>query len=672
VKEREYDMIQKIICGTPIRTDAVIIETETVTKLTLLDLNQENLHISYQLDEEDVIYGLGEAVRGINKRGWIYESNCTDNPNHREDTHSLYGAHNFILVDGKERFGLFVDYAGKVTFDLGYHRENEAVITVEDWNFTVYVITGESCLEIIKQFRHMIGQSYVPPKWAFGYGQSRWSYMNADEVREVAARHREALVPLDSIYLDIDYMEDYKDFTVNEERFPDFPAFVEEMKQQGIHLVPIIDAGVKIEMGYPVYEEGVTHGYFCKKADGTDFVAGVWPGRVHFPDVLNQEARRWFGMKYQYLLDQGIEGFWNDMNEPAMFYSEDHLKQVFQEIDQYKEKELDLSSYFEFVDLVSHINNNANDYRSFYHNMDGMKYRHDKVHNLYGYFMTRSAAEAFEEINPDKRILLFSRASYIGMHRYGGIWTGDNMSWWSHLLLSIKMLPSLNMCGFLYSGCDLGGFGSDTTQDLMLRWLAVGIFMPLMRNHSALGTRRQEFYQFERTDAFVRMIGLRYALLPYLYSEFMKAVFEDGMLFLPLAFAYPSDARAKRIEDQVMVGESIMIAPVYEQNARGRYIYLPEDMKLIRFHSARQYEEEIYEAGDHYIEIGLDEVVIFLRKEHLLPIGDAVECVDQITTDHLRLISYGTGVVEYKLYDDDGATKQFGSYQTLKADTLES
>ena len=186
------------------------------------------------------------------------------------------------------------------------------------------------------QFRQLVGRSYIPPKWAFGATQSRWSYMNEDEVREVVANYRTNNMPLDAVVLDIDYMERYKDFTVDEQRFPHFADFAAEMKAQGIRLVPIIDAGVKIEDGYDVYEEGVKNGYFCTNQDGTPFVAGVWPGRVHFPDMLNPEARAWFGSKYKFLLNQGIEGFWNDMNEPAIFYSEETLKKTFAKIDEYR------------------------------------------------------------------------------------------------------------------------------------------------------------------------------------------------------------------------------------------------------------------------------------------------------------------------------------------------
>lgn len=658
-------MIIKCIYGNPIITDAVVKKVPECEKITFLHSNSESCSFSYTMGADDIVYGLGENVRGINKRGWIYASKCSDDPNHREDTHSLYGAHNFILIDGKERFGVFFDYPGIMTYDIGYTKENELLVKVADWNLVVYVITGESCLDIIAQFRELTGRSYVPPRWAFGFGQSRWSYENEDAVREVVRQHRENHVPLDSVYLDIDYMERYKDFTVDSGRFPDFKNFVQEMKEQGIHLVPIIDAGVKIEEGYPVYEEGVKNGYFCKKADGTDFVAGVWPGRCHFPDMLNRDAREWFGTQYQFLLDQGIEGFWNDMNEPAIFYSADRLKEVFAKILDYQKQNLDIQSFFSFQGLVGGINNNLEDYKCFYHNMDGVQVRHDYVHNLYGYNMTRAAAEAFTKLRENQRILLFSRASYIGMHRYGGIWTGDNQSWWSHLLLSIKMMPSLNMCGFLFAGCDLGGFGSDTTQDLVLRWLAFGIFTPLMRNHSAQGTRRQEFYQFERIDAFRNIIGLRYALLPYLYSEFMKAVHNNGMMFLPLAFAYPEDERAKRVEDQLLVGESIMIAPVYEQNARGRYVYLPEDMVLLRFHSAKEYTQEVMTAGDHFIEVALDEVILFLRKGHMLPLAKEAQCVEQVSTNELTLLCFGKKQVSYELYEDDGVSMEPGTLRTL-------
>ena len=651
-------MIRKYRIGDPIPTDSVVEEIEiSQDNIPYFDRDDSAKELSLLLDKDDKVFGLGETVRGMNKRGWLYISNNSDDPNHTENKHSLYASQNFFVVFSKERlFGVYVDTPGKVSFDVGYTKLDRLVISFEDFDADIYIVEGESVTDIVSQFRHIIGRSYIPPRWAFGFGQSRWSYMTADEVREVADRYEEAGIPLDMIYLDIDYMERYKDFTVDEDSFPEFPKFVEEMKSRGIHLVPIIDAGVKVEEGYDVYEEGVEKGYFVKKENGENLVAAVWPGRVHFPDFLNDEARAWFGNKYKVLLDQGIDGFWNDMNEPAIFYTEDHLKEVFDEIENYKGKNLDIQSFFGFKALVGSIDNYPEDYKRFYHEYKGRKIRHDKVHNLFGYNMTRAAGEAFERLSPDKRILMFSRSSYIGMHRYGGIWHGDNHSWWSHLLLNIQQMPAVNMCGFLYTGADIGGFGSDTTEDLLLRWTAFGLFTPLFRNHSAMGTRRQELYRFEKVDVFRNFVKLRYALIPYLYSEFMKAVTNDRMLFKPLCFEY-DDERSAQVEDQLLLGESIMLAPVYTQNAEGRYVYLPEDMKLVRFRAFEDYDEEVMSAGEHYVSAGLDEILVFIRKGKVLPLTDPRYGMERVKTTNLKYICYDAEPDSYELYTDDGESR---------------
>ena len=654
-------MIRRYRFGNPLNTEAVVeefpVEKGDIPRVEV----KEGEKISFAMTKNAPVYGLGEQVRGINKRGWIYISNCTDDPNHREDTRSLYAAHNFLVFAEEEPFGIFLDNPGKVTFDIGYTQQDTAVITAESWDMDVYFVGGEDLKDVVRQFRHMIGRSYIPPKWAFGFGQSRWGYKSEDDVREVERRYRELGIPLDSIYLDIDYMERFKDFTLNNETFPNFPEFVKEMREKHIHLVPIIDAGVKIEEGYPVYEEGVENGYFCKDEDGKEFVAAVWPGRVHFPDMLNPEARRWFGLKYKFLLDQGIDGFWNDMNEPSIFYSEKRLEKVFEELESFRGKNQDLMTHFRFKGLVMELANNPEDYRSFYHNFngEGKPVRHDKVHNLYGYNMTRAAGEAFEELEPDRRILMFSRSSYIGMHRYGGIWQGDNLSWWSHLLLNIKMMPSLNMCGFLYTGADLCGFGADTTEDLALRWMQFGVFTPLMRNHAALGTREQELYQFSNREACGKMVKIRYSLLPYLYSEYMKAALRDEMMFRPLAFDYPDDPYADQIEDQLMVGDSIMIAPVHEQNATGRYVYLPEDMMLVSMRSPEDYSVQVVEKGHHYVPVAMDELIFFILKNHVIPVEKSAKSVEEMDFEHLSLLGYVTDKAVYELYDDDGNSKDY-------------
>lgn len=662
-------MVKKYVFGTPFETEAVTEHIAAETPDSGVGIGevstQEGFCLRCKMEDSDIVYGLGEANRGINKRGYLYVSDCTDDPDHSEDKVSFYGAHNFIIISGKSHVGMFFDYPAALRFDIGYTRQDTLTVSCGYADLYLYVITGDSAYDVVKQFRKIIGKSYIPPKYAFGYGQSRWGYKTAEDVRAVADGYRRNNVPIDMIYLDIDYMQDYKDFTVNPERFPDFSDFVKEMRAQHIHLIPIIDAGVKIEPGYDVYEEGVEKGYFCKREDGSDFVAAVWPGWTHFPDVLNAEARAWFGNKYERLISQGIDGFWNDMNEPAMFYTPEGVESVNEAVSEYARflSEEDVSGLYE-EDLMNTANalpgkvrerlgnlqNNGEDYKRFYHNVDGRRVRHDLVHNLFGCNMTRAAGEAFERIAPGKRILMFSRSSYIGMHRYGGIWTGDNKSWWSHLLLNLKMMPSLNMCGFLYTGADIGGFGADTTRDLLLRWLALGVFTPLMRNHAALGTREQECYQFEGIEDFAHVIGVRYRLIPYLYSEYMKAVNRDEMYFRPLGFEYPEDRIAIRTEDQLMLGNELMIAPVYTQNAEGRTVYLPEEMKFVKFMPDGSLYEEILEKGVHYVEIALNEVPLFIRKGRCIPVAAAAQSVDAIDERTIKMAGYEGA--EYEMFTE--------------------
>lgn len=620
--------------------------------------SEKKFTLTYQMSKEDKVYGLGEAVRGMNKRGYVYDTFCSDDPVHSEEKTSLYGAHNFILVDGKDRFLLFLDTPEAVKYDIGYTKLDELVITVSE-DVDCYIITGKKLLEIVKEFRELIGRSYIPPRWAFGYQQCRWSYMDEDEVRQVVRGHRDNHIPLDTVYLDIDYMDNYKDFTINHERFPKFEAFVEEMKKENIRLIPIIDAGVKIEKGYDVYEEGVKKNYFCKDEEGKDFVGAVWPGKVHFPDFLNPEARKWFGQKYKILIDKGIEGFWNDMNEPAIFYSEDGLNAAFDYMESQKGENLDINTFFSLKDKISNISNSQEDYKAFYHNTKEGRIRHDKLHNLYGYNMTRAAGEAFEEISPDKRLLMFSRASFVGMHRTAGVWQGDNISWWSHLLLTLKMMPSLNMCGFLYTGSDLGGFGANATEDLVMRWVELAMFTPLMRNHSAMGTRHQEVYQFQNVEGFKNLIGVRYGLLSYIYSEYMKAALNNEMYAKPLAFVYENDKHAQEVEDQLMIGNEIMIAPVYTQNATGRYVYLPEDMMAVKMRSLKEYDCRVLKKGHHYVDIALDEVMFFIRPNTVIPMTLGAESSERIDDTKYKLFGYVKKQADYRLYSDDGVSRDY-------------
>ena len=657
-------MIQRFSFGHPFPTQSVVLslpaESGSVPFLT-----PDGTGWQLTLSEQAAVYGLGEMPRGINKRGWHYITNNTDESRHSEDKLSFYGAHNFLLVrDGSTCFGLFVDFPGKVYYDIGYTRHDLFSFHTETPDYDLYLLSGGNENAVCKEFRTLIGRSYIPPKWAFGLAQSRWGYKTEEDVREVARQYKEHDLPLDMICMDIEYMQDYADFTVNKERFPDLTKLSADLKAQGIRLVPIIDAGVRIDPNDPTCTEGLEKGYFCKKADGTPFVAAVWPGKAYFADFLRPEVREWFGHKYKALTDCGIEGFWNDMNEPSLFYSPERLRAFLNDMAALREKDnIEQEEFFpRVVGGAMGLMNSPADYASFYHEVDGRKVRHDQVHNLYGGSMTRAAGEAFADLRPGQRTLLYSRSSFIGSHRYGGIWLGDNNSSWAQLLANIQMMPSVQMCGFLYSGADLCGFSSDTTPDLALRWLEFGLLTPLMRNHSAVGTRMQEYYRFPEVLPAVRnMIRLRYALLPYLYSEFMKAALENTSYFRPLAFDYPDDPDAREVEDQLLLGEGLMAAPVYVQNAHGRHVYLPEPMKLLRLRAVDDYDEEILPAGHHYIRCALDEVLLFLRPGHIVPVAQPANSTSELDDANLTLWSFlpDGESAEYRMYRDDGVTTEY-------------
>ena len=630
-------MVTQYIYGVPVETFAAVKEVEHGKELPYFSW-EKDMTFTCPLGKEDIVYGLGETMRGINKRGARYISFNYDDSRHRDVMPSMYGSHNFIVVDGEKTFGAFFDTPAKVVFDIDSAGDGLLSVACESSDLRLYIVEGGSAYSVVKEFLGIIGRSFLPPLWAFGYGQSRWGYKTARDISRVAAKHREAGIPLDYICLDIDYMDRYIDFTVHKRRFPKMAAYVKMMLEQGLHLVPIVDAGIKVEPGNAVYEEGVEKGCFCKNQDGRDFQAEVWPGMTHFPDFMRETVRAWFGSQYRFYTELGLEGFWNDMNEPAIFSTESRKKNAPPDAERGDPNQ-----------PGRHIA----DYKDFFHRLDdGRRISNYKVHNVYGAMMTKASGEGLEKLL-DKRYLLFSRSSYIGAHRYGGIWTGDNESSWRMLRQNVYHMPSLNMCGFLYSGADTGGFGGNTSRELLLRWLAFSVFTPLMRNHSAIGTRKQECYRFRGTEDFQSIISLRYRLLPYLYSEYMKAALRQDMLIRPLAFDYPDDEKARRIEDQLMVGEGIMVAPILEKGVKGRIVYLPEPMTEVRY-SGGSFTCMDVGAGERTAMAPLNTVVFYIRRGKLVPVGKAVSNTAEMDLLDVELLGSGTS---YEQYVDDGGAK---------------
>ncbi len=634
-------MISQFVYGHPVETYAVVEDVPVLGHEQLRHFTRKKgspQAFSCPLGEEDIVYGLGETMRGINKRGYRYISFNYDDPIHRDDMPSMYGAHNFLIVDGAEPFGAFFDTPAKVVFDVDSKGDGALTVLCESQDLRLYLVEGKTAYDIARQFLGIIGRSFLPPLWAFGYGQSRWGYKTERDVSRVADKHREAGIPLDYICMDIDYMDRYIDFTVNERRFPDLAGYAARMKERGLRLVPIVDAGIKIEPGNLVYDEGVQKGYFCLNHEGTCYRAEVWPGMTHFPDFLREEVRQWFGDQYKFYTDRGLEGFWNDMNEPAIFSSEYRAQGT--------EPDLDHGD-------PDQPERHTADFKDFFHRLDdGREKSNYEVHNLFGGMMTRASGQGLDRLL-DKRYLLFSRSSYIGAHRFGGIWTGDNASTWEMLRQNVYHMPSLNMCGFLYSGADTGGFGGNAPRELLLRWLAFSAFTPLMRNHTCIHTRHQECYRFRNPEDFKTIVSLRYRLAPYLYSEFMKAALRQDMFIRPLAFDFPEDRKARDIEDQLMVGESVMIAPIVEQGAKGRIVYLPEPMTEVRY-SREGFSCTEADAGEWTVMVPLNQAVFYIRQGKLIPVGGAASCTAELDLSDVELLGSGDACEQYI---DDGFTK---------------
>ncbi|MCR4797554.1 MAG: alpha-glucosidase [Lachnospiraceae bacterium] len=602
---------------------------------------------TWDLDEDDVIYGLGETMGGMDKRGRTFVSYNTDDSHHRPDMPSMYGSHNFFIVEGKSsHFGIFVDSPARVTFSFDDIKKGQVYVLVESPDVAIYTIVEDNAYQITRTFLKMIGPSFAPPLWAFGFGQSRWGYKNKRDINRVIRGYKNANLPLDYVCLDIDYMDRYIDFTVNKKRFPDMASFVEEKKNEGIHLVPIVDAGVKVEPGDQTYDEGVRYNYFCRNEKGKFFKAAVWPGMTHFPDFFRENVRRWFGGRYKALTDLGFEGFWNDMNEPAIFYGENSKQQSFLDM------VLDFFLPSRGEKKEGAKSNAYEEYEHFYHVIGGIEVCHHDVHNLYGAQMMKASGEGLKQLL-DKRYLLFSRSSYIGAHRYGGIWTGDNSSTFFMLRQNLIHMASLNMCGFIYSGADTGGFGGNCTKELLLRWLALSDFTPLMRDHSAIATRKQECYAFGDPEDFRKVLSLRYRLIPYIYSEFMKARANCDMYMMPLSFGYPGDEKARRIEDQLLVGEGVMIAPIMKEGALSRKVYLPEEMMEVRY-NGNGFRQEVCPAGERVVKVPLHEVVFYIRKNKAIVVSNkGVQNTGQLNLYDVVKLGYD---VPYDQYLDDGIT----------------
>lgn len=566
-----------------------------------------------QLDPGDCIYGLGDKTGMLNKRYYEYENWNSDIPDPHEDSFkSLYKSIPFfITLKENGVYGIFYDNTFKSYFNFG--KENECYYTFgsDDGNLDYYFIGGRTMPDIVSGYTSLTGRMPLPQKWTLGYHQSRWGYDSEASFRDLASKFREHRIPCDALHFDIDYMDHYKVFTWNNERFSDPAVLLADLKKQGFKAVTIIDPGVKAEKDYFMYEEGIAGDYFAKAPDGSVYVNAVWPGDAVYPDFGEPDVRKWWGKHLQFYTDLGVGGVWNDMNEPASFNGP-----------------LPDDVLFTDEDAPS---------------------THREIHNVYGHNMARATYEGLKELT-GKRPFVITRACYSGSQKYAVAWTGDNQSLWTHLRMAIPQQCNLGLSGMAFIGTDIGGFGADTTPELLVRWVEVGCFSPLFRNHCANGCMNQEPWLFgdEILSIYRKYVNLRYTLLPYFYDLCHECEQCGLPVIRPLVLHYENDKNVRNLNDEFLVGKNLLVAPVVEQGARKRIVYLPEGVWYDYWTHAR------YEGNQYYLaDAPLDVCPVFVKAGTILPKAPAQMYVGEIEDPALILEVY-PGAGSCRHYQDNG------------------
>jgi alpha-glucosidase len=572
-------------------------------------------------EEGERYFGCGERTSGLEKTGTYQVFWNVDPPlGHTASFNNLYTSIPFVLsIAGGRAYGLLFDNTHRAEFDLANEDPERAYYGAEGGNLVYYVFCGPTPREVLDRYTELTGRTPMPPLWALGNQQSRYSYMDAEEVREVAHGFRERDIPCDVIHLDIHYMDGYRVFTWNEERFPEPEKLISELREQGFRVVTIVDPGVKADVNYPVYVEGRARDLFCKNPDGEEYHNVVWPGLCAFPDFTNPETRDWWGDNHEALLDRGVAGIWCDMNEPSLF--------------------IPLNSTMP-GDVV-HPGGPG-----------GEPKLHAQIHNTYGSLMARAAREGLLKLRPDERPFVITRAGYAGLQRHALQWTGDNSSWWEHLWMSMPQLQNLGLSGVAWAGVDIGGFWGDATGELLARWIEFGIFQPFCRNHTAIGTRRQEPWAFAEpfTSVCRKMLKLRQRLIPYLYTLFEECHESGAPILRPLLFEYPEDETTYTADDEFLLGDALLVAPVTHPGIEHRHVYLPRDTW---FH---YWTGERFDGPAHILaHAPLGEPPLYVKANTAVPMGPEMGHTGERPTDPLTFLLYPTeGAGEAVLYDDAG------------------
>lgn len=570
------------------------------------------------ISADAAVYGLGDKTGFLNKRGYAYTNWCTDDPSpHVDHFTRLYKSINFFMVlSDAGCCGYFADNTYRSRFDFDKEQQGYVYFAHKDGALDYYMLPGKDIKEVLKKYHALTGTSNLQQKWVYGFHQSHWGYRSADEIRSVVDTYRENHIPMDAIHMDIDYMDGYRVFTFHPDNFPDPKGLTEYLASQGVQAVTIIDPGVKEDPGYFMYDEGVAQDHFAKNPDGSIYVGKVWPGAAVFPDFSREETRQWWGEKLKILMDAGVRGIWNDMNEPANFTGP-------------------LPDDVQFRDGD-----------------------HLAMHNVYGHLMAQATYEGLLKVD-GRRPFVLTRACFAGSQRYCSGWTGDNHAMWAHLQMSMAQMMNLGLSGMNLTGADVGGFSADCTPEMLIRWAQLGAVSPFFRNHYSNSARPHEFYAFDQatTDACRKAVQLRYHLLPYIYD----VAHSDLPMVRPLVMEFPEDPNCRSITNQMMLGDKLMAAPILDPGVRARAVYLPAGTWYDYYTGKR------YTGGKQIlVEAPLDRMPLFARAGAAIPVsvGDP-QSTAEITQVVLEVFP-GTG--SFVHYTDDGESMDYrqGGYHALK------
>jgi alpha-glucosidase len=626
-----------------------------------------------RIETSEHFYGFGERTGLLDKLNEVKTNWTTDSLDYGSLTDEMYHAIPFFMALRPQlAYGIFFNTTFWSQFDIGAEQPGVWKMETRGGELDYYIIYGSQPSQILDTYSQLTGKMPMPPKWALGYHQCRWSYESETVVSQLAREFRTRRIPCDVIHLDIDYMDGYRVFTWSPKRFPNPEKLIGDLAKNGFKTVTIIDPGVKYEPegDYSVFDEGLKNDYFVRQADGRLFHGYVWPDKSVFPDFLRKDVQQWWGDLHKSLTDIGIAGIWNDMNEPAINERPfgDGGVHIWFPLDAPQGNEGVGSREWVVrgdkgeVGQVKEENNISPSTSSIPYSLLPTPSTHAEVHNLYGLSMVKACASGLQRHRSDARSFVLTRSGFAGVQRYSSVWMGDNQSLWEHLEMSLPMLCNMGLSGVPFVGCDIGGFAGNATAELFARWMQVGMLYPLMRAHSAMTTVRHEPWAFgERVENICReYINLRYQLLPYIYTLFWEAATTGAPILRPLVYHYPHDAKTYQLYDQVLLGSSLMAAPIYRPGVEYRAVYLPEGT-WFDWWTGEKY------SGSTYIlaHAPLERMPLYARAGAIIPMQPVMQYVDERSLDELRLRIF-PGIGEYKLYEDDGHSFDYakGIYAT--------